>query len=276
MFNDLPNRLRRKVESYHHQFSLSYWPAERPNPRAVDVLGFRCFVYANETVGRSLALGHRFESLETDFFRRNIRPTDVCFDVGANTGYFTTLFSALATRGSVHAFEPVPANAHLLAASVECNRFTWTKVNASAVGAQCGTATFARTLDSAYSSLRDTGRDPVMGTYEVEITTIDAYAAREMLPRIDVIKVDVEGAEGDVALGAKAILSDPARRPRLVMLELVEQNQAAFGQSAVSVVQFMASVGYAAHRLAPDCQLTPATAADVARCANFFFVPVGA
>jgi FkbM family methyltransferase len=271
MLHDLTYRVRRRIEAYHHRFSLSYWPPDRPNPRAIDVLGYRCFVYANETVGRSLALGHRFESLETRLFRSQIRPTDICFDIGANTGYFTTLFSALANTGSVHAFEPVPANVHLLAASVECNQFSRTKVNATAVGAECGKATFARTMDSAYSSLRDTGRDPVMGTYDVDVTTVDKYATDHKLPRIDIMKVDVEGAEGHVVIGAKTILSDPTRRPRLVMLELVEQNQAAFGHSASGVIQLMESFGYSTFRLGPEGDLKPASIEDVIRCENFFF-----
>ena len=273
MLDSIPKKLRRRAQDYVRELSKLYWPPGRPAPRAVQVMGNNCFVYANETVGRSLTLGHAHEAAESELFRNVIRPADICFDVGANTGYFTTLFSTLASRGSVHAFEPLPANYHLLCASVACNRFRHTIVNLAAVGACQGVSAFVQTADSAYSSFRRTARDEAVDTVEVKVVTLDEYVVGRSLSRLDILKVDVEGGERDVVLGARELLSDHARRPRLVMLELATKNQSAFGHSVMDVVRLMSELGYVAYRLGVRGQLQTFTAEDVDLFYNVFFAP---
>jgi FkbM family methyltransferase len=53
------------------------------------------------------------------------------------------------------------------------------------------------------------------GAEKVQLTTIDKIVAELALPRVDFIKMDIEGAEGPALLGAKAILA--RHRPRMAI-----------------------------------------------------------
>src|SRR2546425_10948131 len=56
----------------------------------------------------SVAVLGEFETGTTEALSRALRPSDVVFDVGANLGWYTTLFATQCSRGACHAFEPSP------------------------------------------------------------------------------------------------------------------------------------------------------------------------
>jgi len=186
----------------------------------------------------------RYEFAESKYLREAIRPNDICLDLGANVGYFTMLMAKAASAGKVFAFEPIALNAALLRASVELNSFSNVLISQCAVGDRAGAVSFSQSSDSAYSSIHDTGRKPLECTVTVPVVTLDEYLDGEGIERVDVMKVDVEGAEGMVIAGATRLLVDEQRRPRIVMLELNDQNLRAFGISVNDVVEKMQNFGY--------------------------------
>src|SRR3954451_8180676 len=80
-------------------------------------------------------------NLEKLVFLSVVQQGDVVFDVGANAGYYTLLFSHLVgRRGQVHAFEPVPATfAALTAGLARDQRFDNVTLNDCALGDREGT-----------------------------------------------------------------------------------------------------------------------------------------
>jgi FkbM family methyltransferase len=206
--------------------------------------GFQMIVRAEEEVGRTIYYKGVFEDAETLFFRSLISDSSVCFDVGANIGYYSLLFASLNRSGSVHSFEPVPLNYHLLSINALLNGFSNLHANLCAIAEKEGNAELTISTDSAYSSLMHAGRKPVASKIRATLTTIDAYCSNHDISRIDVLKVDVEGAEGNVLSGARQILQDPQRRPRTVMLELYEPMLALFGSSAAEIFRKMEAFGY--------------------------------
>lgn len=203
-------------------------------------------VLSNEDVGRQIVLFGNYEKDETAFFKRNIKRTDICFDVGGNVGFFSLLFACLASEGEVHVFEPIRLNASLIRTNAALNSIGNITVNECAVGAYQGRVTFSVSKDSAFSSINDTGRVPLAETVEVPITTIDSYLNLKSLPRIDVLKVDVEGAEEMVIDGAINLLTDLNRRPRMILLELFNGNLMAFDTNVEAIMAKMAAMGYRA------------------------------
>lgn len=251
------------------------WPERGPRVMQTAINGYDLLVLANEEVGRAIHYGRDFEREETEFLRRVIADDAVCIDVGANVGYFTLLMSRCAPHGEVHAFEPQELNAALLRASVALNACANVSVVESAVGAAPGVVELVQSTDSAYSSLHDTGRKAVHRRVRVPMTTIDHYVQARGLPRVDVLKADVEGAEGLVIDGARELLDDPARRPSLVMLELYGPNLAPFGTDVAEVIGRMRGLGYAPHVLEPVRGLIPAGTAPPDGVYNVFFIPRG-
>lgn len=232
---------------------------------------FQMLVRTDEEVGRRIYFHAKYEEQETGFIRQSIRRTDICFDIGANLGYYTLLLASLAREGTVHAFEPVPLNYHLLCATCLSNRFEHVVVNPCAVGDDETEVNFVVAKDTAYSSLRDTGRKPIAGAIRVPMSTVDAYCRRSQISRVDFLKADVEGAEQKVLAGAQEVLSDENRRPRLVLLELHGPMLEKHGSSIESVLETMTDYGYTPYVCCDG--LVPFLRERWNRFENVFFLP---
>ena len=129
----------------------------------------------------------------------------VAIDAGAHMGYASLLMARRVGRtGSVFAFEPVARHARLLRRSAVRNRMAQVTVEERALGARVADAWMSVGSNDAMGRVI---RDPVPGARPVSMTTIDAWAAgREALPRLDLVKLDVEGQELAVLAGGTRVL----------------------------------------------------------------------
>jgi FkbM family methyltransferase len=264
------NPLRSMIGKISLRLSYYHQPRNRFFLRQVSIGGLKLVVPSNEDVGRAIAYLGSYEPEETGYLLRTLRPDDVCFDVGANIGYYTTLMARAAADGHVHAFEPDPVCSSLLELNVRINELRNASLNRTAIGAQPGRARLVRSTDSGFNSLRDTGRRPVSSTVDVPMSTIDSYTETIGAGRVDILKVDVEGAEGLVLEGAGRLLADPEKRPRLILLELFEPNQKPFDLGVGEIVDLMRRRGYEPF-VVLEGKTIPYTRMHQDRCVNVFF-----
>ena len=180
-----------------------------------------------------------FETGTTDTLRAILRADDITFDIGANIGWFTTLFAQTCSQGHCYSFEPLPSVFDELAVNCHLN-LAETKVtlNNLGVGDQAGEATiyFPSELSHGYSSVSPkvvSGGTPIRCT----MTTVDQYVREQNVVRLDLIKVDVEGAELSVLNGADALI----RRPNapIWLLEVNSRTSAAFGYRPPDLLAFL-------------------------------------
>lgn len=137
------------------------------------------------------------------------QPDDCAWDVGANIGTYTREFlDRVGPAGRVVAFEPVPTNFELLSSLESPPRLV---VFAGALGDAGGTARLAVSGRNGETSRIGGSGD---GEFDVRVERGDSLL-RE-LPRPDVIKIDVEGMEGDVLDG----MLDALRTARTVIIEV--------------------------------------------------------
>jgi FkbM family methyltransferase len=233
----LVRKLRLRASYYH-------CPPNRLSLKQVSVGPVEFVVPCNEDVGRHIYYLGQHETEDTDYLMQALRPDDICFDVGANLGYYTVLMAKAVPQGRVYAFEPDPFCHALLQLNVRLNRLENVVVNSVALGERPGTSSFFRCTDSAYNSFKDTARKAVSIVIEVPVTTVDEFVAANDVPRVDFVKVDVEGAESLVLAGAKGLLQDSARRPRLLLLELCDGNHRTFGDSAAEILESLRRTHY--------------------------------
>ncbi len=161
----------------------------------------RGFRWAHNSRGKILrVLGGSYEPEQTQLFIDAIRSHEVVFDVGANAGYYTCLASQLVSHsGRVVAFEPDPQNCDILRKHVARNSLRNVNVCESAVGNARGSVHFAKGTGSGTGRVDDTGE------FEIDICRIDDYIDHTgLIPHH--IKIDVEGGEFDVLLGAEQTL----------------------------------------------------------------------
>lgn len=141
------------------------------------------------------------------------------YDIGANVGFLTVLAAKLVgPTGNVVAFEPLHANAMQLERNVRINGFHHVLVRKEALGNQTGEAEFRVPAKPTMGKLAYVGSvDQETAVIQVPIRSLDTLYATGKLPRPDLLKIDVEGAEGDVLRGSVETLR--TTRP-LLLIEL--------------------------------------------------------
>lgn len=233
--------------------------------------GASLLVRADEGVGHEIYFYGEYEPQYSKSLLAQVRETDVCVDVGANTGFYTILMALRARRGAVHAFEPVPLNYHILSTNVLVNKLSNVVVNNFALGDHTGETEFVVAEDGGFSSIVDTGRGPIQSRMRVPISTLDEYLETRGIERVDCLKADVEGAEEGILRGARRLFSDAKRRPRFLMLELEDRMLCRYGCSVDRMLDLMRGYGYTP--LIPrDGVLTPLTADNHDLFYNVYFI----
>jgi FkbM family methyltransferase len=143
-----------------------------------------------------------------DHQKRVTSDAKVIFDVGANVGQSAQTYRRLYPKAEIWSFEPFPATYKNLCGSISdpkfhpvelalSDRIAKTELN---IGAESITNSFLRRQT-------DSG-----ATVEVQTDTIDHFCWERGIPTIDILKVDVEGAEERVFKGAREMFSRGAIR----------------------------------------------------------------
>ncbi len=177
--------------------------------------------------------------------RRILKQGDVCWDIGANIGFYTCLFaSCIGNSGAVVAFEPAAQTCGYLRENVLLNQFS----NVTVVNKAIGDRKEQRLLYYSDAVLAEGTaslkymKEP--GSSEsIELDTIDHLVPKLPLPNF--IKIDVEGYQLEVLRGGEHYFKTD--RP-LVMAELRdvgEMNSDTFEK----IEQYLASLGYSLYEI---------------------------
>lgn len=152
-----------------------------------------------------------------------LRPGDVFVDVGANVGYYTILASEIVgDSGRVIAVEPVPETAAVMNSNVGLNH----AANVDVVPKACWSArgTVSIWVPSGPYGLASLKARRARGSLQsVEAVTLDELC--QGISQIRLIKIDVEGAEHEVLLGATETLA----KTEFLVVELSENPDQARG-----------------------------------------------
>ncbi len=198
-------------------------------------------------VSRDLYLG-QFEHDVVDFLSHYLKPGMVVFDVGANIGVYSLLSAKyVGDHGAVHAFEPTPETFARLCANAELNGFTYIHLNQLAVAEKHGTSMLHLYEQNGMNSLaaQDWAGKP-LGQVMVKTISLDEYVSAKDLPRVDLLKVDVEGAELSVLKGAYGLVS--GANPPVVLCEFADKTTCNFSYQATSIRDFLETRGYRLYR----------------------------
>jgi FkbM family methyltransferase len=165
----------------------------------------------------NVAMDGFWESWITQFFARTLKPGMVAVDVGANYGYYTLLFGdAVTASGRVVAVEPNPRAASLLRESVLLNGMaTRTNVHEVAAGPPGLTESrlFVPSGEPKNAQLVDRDSYPGGDVVVVPVATLDALTAD--FARVDLVKIDAEGAEVGIIAGMQEVIR--RHHPALVL-----------------------------------------------------------
>lgn len=143
------------------------------------------------------------------YLARTLPARPLCLDVGANIGLTAMLMALTRPDGEIVAFEASPKNVHYLRRNLALNNIANCQVVQTAVGAHEGHAAFRETAFAAGSHVVRGALEasPPPGTVAVPMTTVDRFLDDRGRPRVDFIKLDVEGFEPPVLAGAAETLA---------------------------------------------------------------------
>ena len=194
-----------------------------------------------------------FEAHELDFVKRYLKLGMNFFDVGANGGLYTLIAARrVGATGIVHAFEPGPEAFELLRHNVQLNDLGNVKANQVAISDNDGTAQFAICSDGALSSFsQNTLPQQVIKSWvDVTTRTLDTYVIGNDLKHVDMIKIDVEGAETLVLKGCEKMLRI-LHQPPTILCEFSDITLRAMGTSSAELWQCFERLGYKLHKYVP-------------------------
>lgn len=145
---------------------------------------------------------------------RLLPPQGCALDVGANVGFYTVALAQAARRvqGTLHAFEPVPANCDRLTRNLELNGVA-TALQLWRIGLSNEDRTARITLREDFKAGADTGNasivigeqaDADFAQADIQLRRLDQFCADEAIERIDLIKADIEGHEDLLLEGGRA------------------------------------------------------------------------
>lgn len=208
------------------------------------------------------------ERATTAYLSRILRPGMVFLDVGANMGFYTLLGAQrVGATGRVIAFEPFPVLAAHIRSSIEINGF-----GDRACLEECAVSAIHNESVTFYAGpLDNTGASSLLphgwlntGTQvTVRTTRLDDYLTTHGITQVDVMKIDIEGAEMLAFRGMARTLQE--RPPRVLVVELFPSDQFvaedttrhASDQASIPthVYDLLQSHGYTCLEIEPDGQV---------------------
>ncbi len=190
--------------------------------------------------------GYRANDFITEQLERFTQPGDCVLDLGAHVGTFSMTAAALGRR--VIAVDASPKHVDLLRRSVASNRFERVEVVHTAIGDHRGTVRFH--VAGLWGMIAQPGHEipevrdaPVVS---VPIVRGDALLKRLGQPRVDFIKMDIEGSEVSALRGLKSILrrdDGPA-----IVFECNATTLHEFGFTTADLLRTLEGFGYRSYR----------------------------
>lgn len=230
-----------------------YMKRRYPDKAIITKLGreLKARIYTHDVIGKDIYVNGMFEKAECRFVIQFLKPGMVFFDAGANFGQYTLLAAhRVGSAGQVHSFEPSSRMFAELKYNVELNGLAaLCRLNKVALSNNEGIARLSIYEPGAevYGSIghhrREEGKISVIGYEQVKTIRLDDYCSKTSgVNRIDLIKMDIEGAELLALRGATQMLSKAAA-PTIV-IELADINTVGFGYQATEIWDYLERLGY--------------------------------
>lgn len=202
-----------------------------------------------------------------------IPPEGVFIDIGAHGGSWTVPLSRHLTKGRTYAVDAMPYYSAVLIRLLKLLRIKNSQVFNYAVSDFEGSLKL-QWKDCAGKRL--TGKTHILAPNEQSIdsisvacTTLDSFVSKQNLNRIDLIKVDVEGAELSVFRGSARVLE--TYRP-MIYTELEQKWLMRYSASTDDVFSFLSSFNYDSYLIA-NGSIVPIRQFDYSGTGDVLFLP---
>jgi FkbM family methyltransferase len=224
--------------------------AGKDNSVVVNRGGLRWSLDLAEGIDFSIYLLGAFEPSTAATIQKLVKPGDVALDIGANVGAHTLgLARSVGPQGRVFAFEPTDFAFEKLQRNLALNADLAARTVASQI-LLAASASDDHPQPQIYASwpLENTGavhpkhRGRLATTRNASVDTLDLFAARHNIDRLDFIKIDVDGHELPVLRGGLGLLT---RLHPVLLMEMSPYVHAEEQNSFADLVALLRDAGYA-------------------------------
>jgi len=171
----------------------------------------------------------------------------VMLDVGANYGYYcVTIASRLRQNCTIHAFEPNGVIFERLRKNLALNGARAVIAHQMGLSDQEGTAAIVHVSGHSGATYLRPG-------HGVAVTSLDRFCETASVDRLDLIKIDAEGAELRILTGGRATLE---RFRPVLLLELNAPTLEREHASPTDVLALLRSLGYRVYSVKPKREIT--------------------
>lgn len=191
-----------------------------------------------------------YEAEAVTTWQQLCKADSVVLDIGANIGYYSLLAAAIAKQGKVYAFEPIPSLQQRIRRNMVLNRFQNIHLVPAAASDRDGKVKMhvAAADNIGMSGLRP--QENFSGeTIEVNAIRIDDWAVKYNIGKIDLVKIDTEGAEWLVLQGMVETLK---RYRPAVIIEVMDELLRLFDRSAKDIYGYFEELNYEAFEMLAD------------------------
>jgi FkbM family methyltransferase len=216
---------------------------------------FSIFVSGEDlAVGRHILNGQIYEPHITALLTRYVKPGMAVLDIGANIGYLTMLIASLVQEsGLVIAVEPNPDNVKLLEATRRLNGFNQVQVMQVAAGRETGILALNVSHSNGMTGELPGDVEAILGARLVPCLALDILLPTDR--RIDLIKIDIEGAEYNALLGLGETLT---RWHPLIVSEFSPGSLPGISEcTGPEYLRFLIAMGYQIGVIEADGSVTP-------------------
>jgi FkbM family methyltransferase len=271
-------RLTGRAFGYYYQVMEAYGSEVADSSRKTVRLPNGCLMTCDlrDHVERQIFFIGVYEPIESYLFSTLIQPGWTVFDVGANVGQYSLMAStAVQSQGAVHAFEPIPQNYMRASEHITMNNLTNIQLNTFAAWHEETELELGQSADMTDNAGTFSVGAKVASAaiaFRVKAKSLDQYVSEQGVSKVNLVKMDIEGAELSALRGFQSTL----KRDRPIVL--MEINPAACKQMDYQPSDLwkllVDELGYRAWKIGYSAQdwQEVADPSTLAQC-NCFFTP---
>ena len=200
----LVRALKYSFFKYYFRYRLSKTDFDKQ--RVIKTNGYKLALIPNDLgISAELAIFKKHEPIHTQLICQEIKPGMICIDLGANIGYYAILEGKLVgKKGKVICIEPSPTNFSYLKKNIELQQNSNFEAFNFAIGDRDSTVKFqvsdksnwSRVVSEFHHEYADQTK-----TIEVPMKKLDSFLRENPQPKIDLIRMDIEGFEYEASFG---------------------------------------------------------------------------
>ena len=163
----------------------------------------------DEGISTELQIYESHEPLTTHLMINELKQDMFCLDLGSNIGYYAVIESnMIGESGKIFAIEPSPVNFPVLKSNLENQKKNNFLAYNIAIGDKNEEMEFIISSKSNWSKIRMNNEkiNPEDKIIKIPVKTLDSFVKENNITKIDILRMDVEGFEYNIILGANNVL----------------------------------------------------------------------